>query len=168
MLSLLFSLLTLAKVATVSCSCFVNPPKILSARHFVRIHASIEDNDIRNSGVGGTGQSETPFVAALIHEAERIKAPFFFPGHGMGNGLAEDDPLFPESSPYRLSSTARGLLRFDLPELPDIGSVDADEGPLRDAQVAHCQYLYGSKKFSQLLNHIHLFWNLAGSGCVLL
>ena len=77
-------------------------------------------------------------MAALHAEASKIKAPFFFPGHGMGRA-------------YDASPLLGQLLRFDLPELPEIGTLDANDGPLREAQALAARG-FGAKQTWFLVN----------------
>jgi hypothetical protein len=93
-----------------------------------------------------------------LSEAAKIKAPYFFPGHGMGGGISPTDPFFgtpfddhhldpqqkltqQQHQQQQGAANLNPLLRLDLPELPGLGSADSTEGPLREAQVKFGSFL---------------------------
>lgn len=87
---------------------------LASGPRHTTVRLALPADDGGNGGYGGGSdggearlhpQHAAPFVDALQREAGRVQAPFFFPGHGMGSGLAPTDPLYP------LGSGARALLQ---------------------------------------------------------
>jgi len=74
------------------------------------------------------GQSQAPLVEALLQTAPLVRAPFFFPGHKMGSAT----PAVLRRLPGLLS--VQRLLRYDLPELEQLGELLCDEGPVAEAE----------------------------------
>jgi len=70
-------------------------------------------------------QSQTPFLSALRHCAQRPQAAFYAPGHKRGQG-----------APVRLRELlGEGALRADLPELTELDNLFAPEGVIFQAQT---------------------------------
>ena len=71
--------------------------------------------------VGLSGQDCTPLLSALVDTADKVRVPFFFPGHQMGRG-----------SPLAFMKEA---LLLDLPEdVEDIDCLSYADGPIRESQ----------------------------------
>jgi hypothetical protein len=79
-----------------------------------------------------SAQSNAPLVEALLRTAPSIRAPFLFPGHKMGAAtpavLRRTRPLL------RPRGGVERLLRYDLPELAQLGELLSDEGPVWEAE----------------------------------
>lgn len=71
----------------------------------------------------GLDQARAPYVEALARASRRVKAPFFLPGHKLGEGL-------PAAAARLLGAAAP----FDLPELEELDNLFAPVGPLDEAQ----------------------------------
>ena len=74
-------------------------------------------------------QAELPLVEALEGAAHAVRAPFFFPGHKMGQAAP---------APLR-RMLGMNALRHDLPELPELDNLFAPEGAILHAQELAAQ-----------------------------
>ena len=72
-------------------------------------------------------QAATPLLDSLVTAASSVRAPFFFPGHKMGGGA-------PRRLRQKLLHGDGRMLRYDLPELPELDNLFAAEGPIAHAQ----------------------------------
>jgi len=79
------------------------------------------------SPTADVAQAATPLLDALVTAAGSVRAPFFFPGHKMGGGA-------PRRLRQKLLHGDGRMLRYDLPELPELDNLFAAEGPIADAQ----------------------------------
>ena len=89
-------------------TCAVHASPLSHGSWAFRRRALVSCRTARTSGEAPHPQSGAPYVEALQQEARRVQAPFFFPGHSMGSGLATDDALYP------LGSGARALLQVSV------------------------------------------------------
>lgn len=79
-----------------------------------------------------SAHSHAPLVEALLRTAPTIRAPFFFPGHKMG---AATPAILRRTTPLlRPGGGIERLLRYDLPELAQLGELLSDEGPVWEAE----------------------------------
>jgi arginine/lysine/ornithine decarboxylase len=99
-------------------------------------------------------QSRTPYVDALARASHRVAAPFFLPGHKLGEGL-------PAAAAPLLSRAAR----FDLPELAELDNLFAPVGPLADAQALAAE-AFGARRTWFLANGSSAGVIAAIVGCV--
>lgn len=69
-------------------------------------------------------QDKTPFLDALRKYARSNHAAFYTPGHKRGQGI----------SPQLIDCFGSEVFKFDLPELPEIGSLFSSQGVIQSAQ----------------------------------
>ena len=87
---------------------------------------------------GLSGQDCTPLLSALVDTADKVRVPFFFPGHQMGRG-----------SPLEFMKEA---LLLDLPEdVEDIDCLSYADGPIRESQQLAAR-LFGARHSFFLCN----------------
>jgi len=100
---------------------------------------SLDDGDDDGALEGGSdGQERMPFVAALTDAADKVRVPFFFPGHQMGRSA----PL----------AWIRDALPLDLPEdVEEIDCLSYADGPILESQQLAAR-LFGARHSFFLCN----------------
>ena len=92
-------------------------------------------------------QSDTPLINAIQRASQSVRAPFFFPGHKMGEGAPA--PLREAVLGGAAGRTAP--LRSDLPELPELDNLFSAEGPIHEAQQLASE-AFGARSTHFLIN----------------